>query len=94
MRSDARVGSFTEDQNSRMRLDAEHYIVARLIPPLERIFNLLGADVKLWYTTMPKVDRLVRSSGDEGAPAVLLDEHFVSDRCLSCDRQHSGADRA
>ena len=38
-----------------MRLDADYYISKTLIPPLERIFNLVGADVRSWYEDMPKV---------------------------------------
>jgi DNA polymerase zeta len=38
-----------------MRLDAEYYISKTLVPPLERIFNLVGANVRSWYEDMPKV---------------------------------------
>lgn len=38
-----------------MRLDTEYYITKNLIPPLERIFNLVGANVRSWYEDMPKV---------------------------------------
>lgn len=38
-----------------MRLDAEYYISKTLIPPLERIFNLVGANVRSWYEEMPRV---------------------------------------
>lgn len=38
-----------------MRLDAEYYISHTLIPPLERIFNLVGANVRSWYDDMPKI---------------------------------------
>lgn len=37
-----------------MRLDYEYYIMKVLIPPLERIFNLMGVDIKLWYKEMAK----------------------------------------
>ena len=40
-----------------MRLDAEYYISKTLIPPLERIFNLVGANVRSWYDDMPKLQR-------------------------------------
>jgi hypothetical protein len=40
-----------------LRLDAEYYISKTLIPPLERIFNLVGANVRNWYDEMPKVQR-------------------------------------
>lgn len=42
-------------------LDSEYYITKTLIPPLARIFNLVGADVASWYRKMPKVQRLLRT---------------------------------
>lgn len=46
--------------NSHLQLDAEYYISKNLIPPLERIFNLVGANVRGWYDEMPKVQRIRR----------------------------------
>src|SRR5277367_5466898 len=43
-----------------MRLDAEYYISKTLIPPLERIFNLVGVNVRSWYEDMPKVNQKER----------------------------------
>jgi DNA polymerase zeta len=45
-------------QNDHIELDAEYYISKNLIPPLERIFNLVGANVRQWYDEMPKVQRI------------------------------------
>ncbi|KAL1613042.1 DNA polymerase zeta [Paraconiothyrium brasiliense] len=45
-------------QNDHIELDAEYYIMKNLIPPLERIFNLVGANVRQWYDEMPKVQRI------------------------------------
>ena len=39
---------------SSKHIDAGYYISRVLIPPLERIFNLVGADVRGWYDTMMK----------------------------------------
>ncbi|OTB04699.1 hypothetical protein M426DRAFT_11334 [Hypoxylon sp. CI-4A] len=44
--------------NSHLQLDSEYYISKNLIPPLERIFNLVGANVRQWYDEMPKVQRI------------------------------------
>lgn len=44
-------------QDESLEIDAEYYITKNLIPPLERIFNLVGANVKQWYDEMPKVQR-------------------------------------
>lgn len=66
------------------------YYILKTIMPLSRIFNLLGADVLQWYKTMPKFDRLVKSEGPNNLNPVLLDEHYSSDRCRVCERQHNG----
>lgn len=39
---------------SPMRLDYDYYITKVLIPPLERIFNLMGADIQSWYREISK----------------------------------------
>jgi DNA polymerase zeta len=44
-------------KDDQVELDAEYYISKNLIPPLERIFNLVGANVRSWYDEMPKVQR-------------------------------------
>ncbi|KAF2146268.1 uncharacterized protein K452DRAFT_263960 [Aplosporella prunicola CBS 121167] len=44
--------------DEQVELDAEYYISKNLIPPLERIFNLVGANVRNWYDEMPKVQRV------------------------------------
>ncbi|TIB42126.1 hypothetical protein E3P86_00505 [Wallemia ichthyophaga] len=41
-------------RNGNLRIDAKYYIERVLIPPLERIFNLMGADVHSWYATMSR----------------------------------------
>ncbi|RYN87811.1 DNA polymerase zeta catalytic subunit [Alternaria tenuissima] len=45
-------------QSDHLELDAEYYISKNLIPPLERIFNLVGANVRQWYDEMPKTQRI------------------------------------
>ncbi|KAJ9641369.1 DNA polymerase zeta [Coniosporium tulheliwenetii] len=44
--------------DEQVELDAEYYIAKNIIPPLERIFNLVGANVRQWYDEMPKVQRI------------------------------------
>lgn len=73
----------------KLRLDKEHYIRAKLIPPLERIFNLLGADVKSWYTTMPKIDRVGKAAGI-GARE-LVEDFYASNRCTICAQPHDAS---
>jgi DNA polymerase zeta len=56
-----------------------------MIPPLERIFNLVGADVKSWYKEMAKSKRVHKVSTNGTTKRVMLDEHFASDRCIACN---------
>ncbi|GMF02532.1 unnamed protein product [[Candida] boidinii] len=42
-------------EDEKLELDWEYYITKVLIPPLERLFSLLGADVRAWYREMPKI---------------------------------------
>ena len=78
---------------SQLHLDANYYITRVLIPPLERIFNLLGADVKQWFNEMPKMNppALVspRKPKIMAVPAgssdrINMNEHFFNTQCLSC----------
>lgn len=80
------------DTRSQLHLDATYYITRVLIPPLERIFNLVGADVKQWYNEMPKtiLPEIVspKKPKAEAIPSSLdrinIGEHFGSTQCLSC----------
>ncbi|CAN3352730.1 DNA polymerase zeta catalytic subunit [Diutina catenulata] len=63
---------------SGRRLDYEYYITRVLSPPLERIFNLMGADVKGWYSQLPKV---------VAAPEVIGFQGFLKrHQCVVCGR--------
>ncbi|KAI5243428.1 putative DNA polymerase zeta catalytic subunit [Aureobasidium subglaciale] len=67
-------------------LDAEYYISKNLIPPLERIFNLVGANVRAWYDEMPKVQR-VRFVGAGGASKVThktMESYMAISTCVVC----------
>lgn len=65
-----------------------------LIPPLERVFNLVGADVRGWYDEMPKSVRVEPEDATNPSPRgqreAVDDEkskivdHFRSCRCLVC----------
>ncbi|EPQ60815.1 DNA/RNA polymerase, partial [Gloeophyllum trabeum ATCC 11539] len=75
------------------RLDANYYISNVLIPPLERIFNLVGADVRSWYDEMPKaikvdpIDPLMLSPKkrrDATLNRLKIEEHFQNSDCIVC----------
>ncbi|THW91666.1 putative DNA polymerase zeta catalytic subunit [Aureobasidium pullulans] len=68
-------------------LDAEYYISKNLIPPLERIFNLVGANVRAWWDEMPKVQR-VRNIGGGGSKAggthKTMESYMATSTCVVC----------
>ena len=77
--------------NGHNELDAEYYISKNLIPPLERIFNLVGANVRQWYDEMPKFQRIRRIEAGmvpSGEDLVLskktLESYMKSSSCLVC----------
>lgn len=42
-------------QDPNLRLNATYYITKQILPPLARIFNLIGVDVFSWYQELPRV---------------------------------------
>ena len=50
-----------------LRVNGTYYILKQLLPALERLLQLLGADVRRWYLDMP------RSTRDSDALATLSD---------------------
>lgn len=80
--------------NRALSIDAEYYIRNLLIPPLARIFNLVGGDVEQWYDSMPRTKRSrtygAGGAGGAGASAkgakraTRIDAHFRSSACAVC----------
>ena len=77
--------------NDNNELDAEYYITKNLIPPLERIFNLVGANVRQWYDEMPKFQRIRRidtssfaQSKDQVVARKTLESYMKSSSCPIC----------
>ncbi|KAG8909888.1 DNA polymerase zeta, partial [Tulasnella sp. 408] len=80
------------------QLDAHYYIEHQLIPPLERVFNLVGANVASWYAEMPKVARpfmpeflaperrIADARAGPSKPKFTIDEHFKSASCVVCGK--------
>ncbi|KIR32771.1 DNA polymerase zeta subunit [Cryptococcus deuterogattii MMRL2647] len=84
--------------NRSLSIDTEYYIRNLLIPPLSRIFNLVGADVEEWYDSMPKTKRLGKydkvggqmanrgygkgKPGRAKGPGSRIDSHFKSSHCV------------
>ncbi|KAH7345127.1 hypothetical protein B0J17DRAFT_712735 [Rhizoctonia solani] len=71
-------------------IDENYYITHSLIPPLERIFNLVGANVRQWFEEMPKPSRLDsvapgrNSEEPEVGGRINIDDHFRRLECVVC----------
>lgn len=78
------------------KIDAEYYIRKVIIPPLERLFNLLGANVEDWYNKMPRVIKTVnRTCTRPGVPpSVELVGPTVSDSCVVCEYERRSPETA
>ncbi|KAI1825042.1 DNA polymerase family B [Xylaria intraflava] len=72
--------------NPYLSLDSEYYISKNLIPPLERIFNLVGANVRQWYDEMPKVQRVHRidPTDSNSLAKKTLESYMKAAACLVC----------
>ncbi|KAI8393678.1 uncharacterized protein BYT42DRAFT_551883 [Radiomyces spectabilis] len=75
--------------DNSLRLDAEYYIRKQIIPPLERIFNLVGVDIMAWYDSMPRSQKaaaLALSYYDEVQDKGVnrIDRYYASSHCIIC----------
>ena len=65
-----------------LRINSTYYITRQILPPLGRIFSLLGVDVTRWYSDLPRVTRSVLEN--------LGHDQFVKNRtCTYCLKHRS-----
>lgn len=63
-------------ESPELNLDSEYYICKNIIPPLERIFSLVGTKVRQWHNKMSKykhLRKLVKSIEGPAATAGGVD---------------------
>ncbi|KAK9238290.1 hypothetical protein V1525DRAFT_358797 [Lipomyces kononenkoae] len=72
--------------NNNMFLDSDYYITKNIIPPLDRIFNLIGVSVRSWYDEMPKVVRIPHQlqDSDSSSKRNLIHSYMKSSLCIVC----------
>ncbi|XP_015910939.2 uncharacterized protein [Parasteatoda tepidariorum] len=74
-------------KDNNLRLNATYYITRVIIPPLERVFSLIKADVKAWYTSiahkitfsLPMASGLNQNKG-------TLTQYFKTQNCPCCSK--------
>ncbi|KAK9244467.1 hypothetical protein V1506DRAFT_318573 [Lipomyces tetrasporus] len=79
--------------NDNMFLDADYYITKNIIPPLDRILNLIGVSVRSWYDEMPKIVRIPHLLQDSDAVSKksLIHSYMKSSLCIVCQVNDASA---
>ncbi|KAK3237761.1 hypothetical protein CYMTET_52186 [Cymbomonas tetramitiformis] len=84
------------DNPGTMQLHAVYYITKHVVPSLQRILGLAGANVLAWYTEMPRTYRARSTKRPPGGGASALgmaaaagpqtiDLFYLSQHCAVCD---------
>ncbi|XP_018599271.1 DNA polymerase zeta catalytic subunit isoform X1 [Scleropages formosus] len=71
-----------------MRLNATYYITKQILPPLSRIFALIGVDVFSWYHELPRIQKACSTAGgseDELGRKGTISQYFTTLHCPVCD---------
>ncbi|KAI5607474.1 DNA polymerase zeta catalytic subunit isoform X1 [Silurus asotus] len=77
-------------QDPALRLNATYYITKQILPPVARIFNLIGVDVLSWYHTLPRVQKWSSCPGggavaDDSLRKGTISQYFTTLHCPVCD---------
>ncbi|XP_058514090.1 DNA polymerase zeta catalytic subunit isoform X2 [Ochotona princeps] len=83
-------------QDPSLRLNATYYITKQILPPLARIFSLIGIDVFSWYHELPRIHKAASSSRSElEGRKGTISQYFTTLHCPVCDdlTQHGICDK-
>ncbi len=76
------------ESQGRLRLHANYYITKQIIPALERVVSLVGGDMRAWFATMPRPQRLLPQKRPAAAlglggrsSAGTIDAYYLSRHC-------------
>uniref|UniRef100_A0A250Y8P2 DNA polymerase zeta catalytic subunit n=1 Tax=Castor canadensis TaxID=51338 RepID=A0A250Y8P2_CASCN len=73
-------------QDPTLRLNATYYITKQILPPLARIFSLIGIDVFSWYHELPRIQKATSSSHSEPEGRKgTISQYFTTLHCPVCD---------
>lgn len=77
-------------QDPSLRPNATYYITKQILPPLARIFQLIGVDVFSWYQELPRVQRSWCSSAEgyseEAGRKGTISQYFTTLHCPVCEQ--------
>uniref|UniRef100_A0A8C4RXU1 DNA polymerase zeta catalytic subunit n=1 Tax=Erpetoichthys calabaricus TaxID=27687 RepID=A0A8C4RXU1_ERPCA len=73
-------------QDPTLRLNAVYYITKQILPPLDRVFSLIGVDVFGWYQELPRIQKAATSGGIEQAGHKgTISQYFTTLHCPVCN---------
>ncbi|PSS24580.1 DNA polymerase zeta catalytic subunit like [Actinidia chinensis var. chinensis] len=73
--------------DSPFRLNDAYYITKQIIPALQRVFGLVGADLSQWFADMPRPGRELIAKRHSYAPNAhrkRIDYYYLSKHCFLC----------
>ncbi|XP_072300034.1 DNA polymerase zeta catalytic subunit isoform X2 [Eucyclogobius newberryi] len=77
-------------QDPSLRPNATYYITKQILPPVARIFQLVGVDVFSWYQELPRVQKAWCSSAGGGSIEAgrkgTISQYFTTLHCPVCDQ--------
>ncbi|KAM4771033.1 DNA polymerase zeta catalytic subunit [Rhinophrynus dorsalis] len=73
-------------QDHNLRLNATYYITKQIMPPLNRIFSLIGVDVFSWYDELPRIQKAFSTvRNEQDARKGTISQYFTTLHCPICD---------
>ncbi|XP_025896491.1 DNA polymerase zeta catalytic subunit [Nothoprocta perdicaria] len=74
-------------QDPNLRLNATYYITKQILPPLARIFSLIGIDVFSWYHELPRIQRGAcgAAPGERQGRKGTISQYFPTLQCPVCE---------
>ncbi|KAG5883184.1 hypothetical protein JTB14_018200 [Gonioctena quinquepunctata] len=73
--------------DSSLRPNAMYYITRVIIPPINRCFGLIGADLHIWFNQMPRKVTQYLSSSVSPKKKSTISQYFSTTTCASCGDQ-------
>lgn len=80
--------------NSPFRLNDIYYIRKQIMPALQRVFGLIGADLNRWFLEMPRPVResiAKRQSVVQNPQRMRIDYYYASKHCILCGELVQGS---
>ncbi|KAG5846710.1 hypothetical protein ANANG_G00117850 [Anguilla anguilla] len=74
-------------QDPGLRLNTAYYITKQILPPLSRVFALIGVDVFGWYQELPRIQKAhsTAGGGEDAGRKGTISQYFTTLHCPVCD---------